>query len=65
MNLIIKKILPKSIHRAIFDDTLYPPSFKYPAACCRKENFGGFRFDTPQLAAGSFIKYVKIRPLQV
>jgi len=24
-----------------------PPSFKYVAACCRRENFGGFRFDTP------------------
>jgi hypothetical protein len=35
------------------------PSFKYPAACCRKENFGEFRFDTRQLAAGSFIEDLK------
>ena len=49
---------------------VYPPSPEYPAACCRDERqrgpaearqsegglgYGEFRFDTPQLAAGSFI----------
>jgi len=48
---------------------VYSPSPEYPAACCRDEwrgdppkleerrrvGFGEFRFDTPQLAAGSFI----------
>jgi len=49
---------------------VYSPSPEYPAACCRDERqrgpaearqsegglgYGEFRFDTPQLAAGSFI----------
>jgi len=48
---------------------LYSPSPEYPASWCRDEwggdpskleersrvGFGEFRFDTPQLAAGSFI----------
>jgi hypothetical protein len=49
---------------------IYSPSPEYPAACCRDERqrgpafnlsnfcglgYGEFRFDTPQLAAGSFI----------
>ncbi len=34
---------------------VYSPSFEYPVASCRKENFDEFRFDTPQLAAESFI----------